>query len=157
FYSSIGPGIGSVIPLDDHLGRDVNELKIVSGRLPRDDVPNEAVISFALAEQYHLRVGDTYPIYKPSDIANLTADERAQANAFVRDADRLGNRMRIVGIEATPGEFPPQFGTGRLLVHLSPAFAHMGGIVHDGATRQPVLMVRLRRGARDVDQFRRDV
>jgi ABC-type lipoprotein release transport system permease subunit len=57
-------------------------------------------------------------------------------------------RARIVGIEASPGEFPPQFGANRPLVHLTPA-AHR--LLDDG--EHEGLMVRLHGGAEAVEGF----
>ena len=64
--------------------------------------------------------------------------------------------MTIVGIEASPGEFPPQIeGTGRYLIHASPALYPVKdelALFSEGADQ---LMVRLEHGSRDVDAFLR--
>ena len=86
------------------------------------------MVSFTLADQYHLEVGDTIQVL-PDDVlgpppADADPDEVA---ALLPARDRVlallpRNELTIVGIEASPGEFPPQIeGSGRYLVHTSPA------------------------------------
>jgi FtsX-like permease family len=104
--------------------------KLLSGRLPDPGRADEVDISFTLAQAQHLAVGDTL---------------RA---ALVNTAGRpVPFRFRISGIDAAPGEFPPQYGTGIDFVWATPAFyrqnlGRLGGF--------PTLAVRLRRGARDL-------
>jgi hypothetical protein len=161
FYVDIGPGIGAVVPRDDHLARDVARWKLLDGRLPRADAPDEAAISFALTDQYALHVGDTFPIYDPADELppGLPPEDIAGYEEYKRLAERYDNRIRIVGVYAAPAQFPPQYGTGRLLVVLSPAFGDTFGSPDDDAMQQ-VAFIRLhdraRRGA-GVDQLVADL
>ena len=62
--------------------------------------------------------------------------------------------MTIVGIEASPNEFPPQIeGTGRYLVHASPALYPLRADVGTFSEGGDALMVRLRGGQRAADAF----
>jgi len=145
-YVNIGPGIGAVVPGDDHFSRDVARWKLLDGRLPSAGAPDEAAISFALSDQYGLRVGDTFPMYDPGlDLPpDLPPEDLASYEEFKALADAFENQVRIVGTYAAPGQFPPQYGTGRLLVLLSPAFGETFGSPEDDALT-PVALIRLRK------------
>ena len=64
------------------------------------------------------------------------------------------NSLTVVGIEASPGNFPPQIeGTGRYLIHASPALYPLRHDLAQLSEGGDELMVRLHRGARDTDPF----
>lgn len=120
--------------LVDGYGTRYNRFKLLSGRLPDPDRPDEAVVGFTLSESRHLRVGST-----------LTADLIAAPAA--PPAGPMPVVLRVVGIEAGPGEFPPLIGTGTQPVWTGAAFARAHG---DDAEIEQVLALRLRHGPADV-------
>jgi ABC-type lipoprotein release transport system permease subunit len=162
FFVSVGAGVGVMLPKDDSIGSKINEFKLLEGRRPDPEEPTEVVVGFEYANQYGVGVGDTIPLIDaqyfeppPPGIDPETVDD------IVARRDRIleiapDNQLHIVGIEASPGEFPPQIeGTGRYIVHASPALypyrAELGALSEAG----DALMVRLRNGEADVDRFLR--
>jgi len=164
FVIGFGAGIGVLIPGNGRIGTTINRFKMLEGRRPNPRDPTEAVVSFTLADQYHLKVGDHIPVLdrsvlgapppdlSPEEVATVSA---ARTRVLARVPD---NRLTIVGIEASPGEFPPQIeGTGRYLIHASPALFPVKddlALFSEGADQ---LMVRLEHGSRDHDGFLRSL
>ena len=72
------------------------------------------MVSFVVADARRLHVGSMLPVH----IIPRTEDPDADAGPPV------SVNFRVVGIEATPGEFPPQTQAGFKLAWLSPAFVH---------------------------------
>ena len=70
------------------------------------------MVSFVVAEARHLHVGGTLTTHVIPRVADAGAEP----------GPPLPVHLRVVGIEATPGEFPPQTQTGFKLAWLSPAF-----------------------------------
>ncbi len=126
------PDVSLLAPIDYGEGRTILRHKMLAGRQPDPQAADEAMASFTLANRHHLRVGDTLPL-------SLTAvgDDNPAPVPVV---------LRVVGIEATAAEFPPQFGSGSLLAWATPAFfrAHADTLKHEDA-----VALRLRRGTRD--------
>jgi ABC-type lipoprotein release transport system permease subunit len=136
---------GALAPADDRLGRDVNRLKVVDGRLPARDRVEEIAVGFARADEKGWRRGTTIPLIEPQYAAEA-------ARAGVRN---IG--LRVVGIVAGPGDFPP-LDVGSPSIHLTPAFYRAyrdTSLLTHGAGR--AVIARLRRGAADVDAFRAGV
>jgi hypothetical protein len=124
---------------DPPVGERIDRLKLLHGRLPRG--VDEVAVSFTAAESLHLDVGSRVPVQLagPFD-ANGT------------QAPPVHRTFRVVGIEASPGEFPPQldltFATD--FAHVAPAtFADL----RDKVLVLDQTVVRLRRGAADVPAF----
>lgn len=126
-YIDVGQGEAAIADASGRLGRDINRFKIIEGRTFDPDHTDEAVVSFAIADRYDLEVGDRLSLFGAPD------------------ADR--DSIRIVGIEASPGEFPPHF-PGAGIAHLSPA---MASDLEDGSPL--AVMVRLDHGAADIPEF----
>ena len=138
---------------------------MLEGRRVRPDRPDEVVVSFTLADQYGLGIGDELDIISPGFLRayefflenpeELTEEDAEYLGAIERTLEVLpGGKATIVGIQASPGEFPPQIeGSGRYLVHTSPALypvrAELAGLSEGGDS----LLVRLERGALDSDAF----
>lgn len=136
---------------DGRIGRDINRFKILEGRRADPDRPDEAVVGFATAEDHDLEVGSTIQVLSPDDVERMTdPDEIAAAQRFFDQAP--DGRLRVVGIEASPGEFPPQNYADMPMVHLTPAF-HDLHLIDDPQTSAKVLLVRLRDGADGVSAF----
>jgi ABC-type lipoprotein release transport system permease subunit len=162
FFITLGAGVGALVPPDERIGTEINRFKMLEGRRPDPDDPTEAVIGFELARQYDLEVGNELrvidPVYfeAPPPDAGISPEEVAQLTA-ARDrvlAALPDNSLTIVGIEASPGEFPPQIeGTGRYLIHASPALYPLREDLSSLSEGSDLLMVRLENGQRDVDAF----
>jgi putative ABC transport system permease protein len=136
---------------DGRIGRDINRFKFLEGRRADPDRPDEAVVSFATAEDHDLEVGSTIQVLSPDDVERMTdPDEIAAAQRFFDQAP--DGRLRVVGIEVSPGEFPPQNYADMPMVHLTPAF-HDLHLIDDPQTSAKVLLVRLRDGAGGVSAF----
>jgi hypothetical protein len=127
----------SVVSEEAPVGTGVDRPKLLHGRLPR--AANEANASFDYARRARLHVGSTVPVHLVSG-----SDPSSPIVPVT---------LRVVGIEALPGEFPPQpdaFG-GTNVLHVSPAtFAALRA-----NNLQPLheTVVRLRRGAADIPAF----
>ena len=133
FLGATDPNIAAIAP-DATFGKTVDRPKILEGRMPRNDAIDEAAVSFVIAQKRHLRVGATIAI-----------------DFVPKSGEPIPTRLRIVGVEASPGEFPPQlggFGTGDGgVVHVSQAlFASLEGKL---AFAGDFLVLRFRRGAAD--------
>jgi ABC-type lipoprotein release transport system permease subunit len=136
---------------DGRIGRDINRFKILEGRRADPDRPDEVVLGFTAADDHDLHVGSTIQVLQPDDVERMTdPDEVAAAQRFLDHAP--GGRLRVVGIEASPGEFPPQNYADMPMVHLTPAF-HDLHLFDDPQTSAEVLLVRLRNGADGVSAF----
>ncbi|HZO49389.1 MAG TPA: FtsX-like permease family protein [Gaiellaceae bacterium] len=144
----VGYGLGDnaiVAAIDGRPGRTIDRFKVIAGRLPDPRRADEAVVGFALAEKRHLRVGDTFPLLTREDLA-------AAAREGVR-VDVPNMRLRIVGVEASPGEFPPQPPGLWPIVHLTPAFYRRYARTELLRPQWPSLLVRLEHGQKDVPAF----
>jgi hypothetical protein len=130
-YTALQPASVSVLaPSGTAVPDTLWRRKLLAGRLPDPGAADQADISFTVAQSEHAGVGDRLRLML------LGADGKPVPFTFL-----------IVGIDAAPGEFPPQFGTGIDLVWTTPAFsrAHGGEFLATTAAA-----VRLRRGAADV-------
>ena len=155
FFVSVGAGVGAYVAPDDVIGTRLNRFEMLEGRRIDPSRPDEAVVGFTFAEQYGIDIGDEIELIDPA-YADIPVD--AVPPAFHEAVDRVlgvlpDAKVRVVGIEASPGEFPPQIeGSGRYLVHVSPALypvrAALAGLSDGGDS----LMVRLEPGA-DTDAF----
>jgi ABC-type lipoprotein release transport system permease subunit len=119
-----------IAPVDDAIPGDLWHRKLLAGTLPDPGSPDEVDVSFPVAQQEHVAVGGILPVTL----------QGPGNKPFPYD-------FRVAGIEAAPGEFPPQYGTGIDFVWATPAFARTFG------SRLPVvagLAVRLRDGAAGV-------
>jgi ABC-type lipoprotein release transport system permease subunit len=162
---------GNLLGVDGQIGTDINRFKMLEGRRFDPERPDEMVVGFVLAEEHGLEVGDRVELLPreyieylqspdtvehpfPEETEGLTPEEiQAEIDAGRRLLEAAPHgKMRIVGIEASPGEFPPQFAVNRPLVHLNPAlYPHLAGV--DDLGRHEALLVRLHGGERAVDGF----
>jgi ABC-type lipoprotein release transport system permease subunit len=151
----IGPvDVLPVAPDDDRLGTTVERQSLQAGRRADPDRIDEATASFDLADRLDLEVGDTIRLrfVKASSFGATAAvllsrfGERlagapgAESSAIDRLADGPDVTFRIVGIEASPAEFPPLGPDLSPTLHLTEAFtrAHGADIVSS-----PISYVRL--------------
>ena len=128
-------GINLLAPEDDRIPGGLWRRKIVAGRLADPGRPDEVNVSFMVAQARHLRPGDTLRV--------LLETTHGKPIPFV---------FRVVGIEASGPEFPPQIGTGPGDVWTTPAFWR----AHRGQSQNfPMAALRLRHGAADVTAVQR--
>jgi hypothetical protein len=137
-YTAVNPpDIGIWAPETDAVPSQFWHRKILAGRLANPARPDEVNISFTVAEASHLGVGDVL---------------RAALLTTTRDLAWFS--FRIVGIDAAPGEFPPQYGTGSDIVWATPAFYREH---HGDAYIQLGAAIRLRHGAADLPAVQREI
>ena len=137
-YTAVDPAdIAIWAPETDAVPSQFWHRKILAGRLANPARPDEVNISFTVAEASHLGVGDVLRV------AVLTT---------TRDLARFS--FRIVGIDAAPGEFPPQYGNGNEIVWATPAFYREH---HGDAYLQPGAVIRLRHGAADLPAVQQEI
>jgi len=141
---------------DDQLGTTVERWKMLAGRRARASHPEEATASFVLAERLGLHVGSRLELrfYRADRFASVALnllsslrprvegrDRPAQATPDFADGPRV--QFTIVGIEASPLEFPPLLTDLAPVLHLTPAFAHR---YDDQIVGSPLSYFRLRPG-----------
>jgi hypothetical protein len=117
-------------PADSALPGTLWHRKLLAGRLPDPAAADQADISFTVAQAEHLGVGGTLRL-----------------ELLGADGKRAPFTFQVVGIDAAPAEFPPQFGTGIDTVWATPAFTRAHG--RDFLATSAVAL-RLRHGAADV-------
>ena len=111
--------------------------KLLAGRIPPPGQPDQADISFTVAQSQHLGVGGTLRV--------VLLGAAGTPVPF---------RFRVAGIDAAPGEFPPQYGPGVDAVWATPAFGRQHG---RQLLSSPAIALRLRRGAADVPVVEREI
>jgi hypothetical protein len=112
--------------------------KLLAGRLPDARQPDEVDVSFTVTQASpHLQVGDNLPL-----LLLAAKGEPVRVN------------LRVVGIEAAPAEFPPQYGPGVDFIWATPAFVRAYGA---RLLDTPGGAVRLRHGAADVPALEREI
>jgi ABC-type lipoprotein release transport system permease subunit len=136
---------------DGQFGNGVDRWKILSGRRADPLRLDEAVASFEFARRFHVRVGDTVDLrflplttaarLLPAYLARLPdyAAGRATPPGLASVFDGPHVKVRVVGIEAAPYEFPPQGVVLPPLV-MTPAFYRKYA---DSLVREEFLHVRL--------------
>jgi hypothetical protein len=152
----VGPvDLYPMLPDDDRLGRDVERWDLREGRTARPGAVDEAVASFVLAERLGLHPGETirlhfvrassFPTAAATLLSNfgarLAGDPGAQRSAIDQLADGPDVTFRVVGVEASPAEFPPIGHDLAPVLHLTRAFRDRYG---DQLVASPLLFVNLR-------------
>jgi ABC-type lipoprotein release transport system permease subunit len=144
------PDANVFVPGDTRLGPAVLLHKLLAGRQPRPDRADEVMVSFTLAQQHHLRVGSTLRVSLTG--AGSGPDEPGADEQGAPPA--LPFSFRVVGIEASANEFPPQQGTGVNNAWATPAFLRSATAT---LGTYETVAVRLRNGARDVPAFEGEI
>jgi hypothetical protein len=164
FFVSLGAGVGVLVPPDERIGTSINRFTMLEGRRPDPNDPTEAVVSFTLADQYDLHLGSEIQVVDPIFLGEPPPGAPPEEVArFMPPLDRVRAALpdyvlTVVGIEASPGEFPPQIeGTGRYLIHASPALYPLRNDLATFSEGADMLMVRLDGGSDDVDSFLADL
>ncbi len=129
-YTVLNPSILEIIaPTDGQVGSTYWRRKILAGRLPDPDRPDEVDVAFTTASDLHLH---------PGDQLHLTAQPKG-------DGAPVPVTLQVVGIEAAASEFPPQSGNGVDGVWVTPAFVR----AHPELAATPITVMRLARGSAD--------
>ena len=122
-------------------------VKLLSGRMPDQSRPDEALASYTLARDYSVRIGTVIQILTPTRAQLKLAAAKGRA-AVPREAIPSRN-LRVVGIAVTENEFPS--GTGsRYDLFTTTAYA---AVVNPSSEVLSSYYIRLRRGARDLPRF----
>jgi putative ABC transport system permease protein len=133
------PQLVAVTDLQRKAGFEFSRFKVLSGRLFDLNAPDEALVDFGTADRYDLRVG--------SVVRLVVGDPEASSPKLAP--------VRIVGIVASPGGFPAVgLSSFFTTLYVTPAFAQANDITPNAADAS--LLIRLRRGAADLDAFFRD-
>jgi hypothetical protein len=138
-YTVLQPASATLVaPLTDAIPGTLWHRKLLAGRLPAAGDPDSVDVSFTVTQASpQLRVGDTLPLV----LLGATGKP-------------VRVTLRVAGIDAAPGEFPPQYGPGVDFIWATPAFARAyGGWLLDG----PGVAVRLRHGAADVPVLEQEI
>jgi ABC-type lipoprotein release transport system permease subunit len=144
-----------VMPTDDGLGRRLERARFLEGRPADQHRVSEATASFVLADRLGLHVGSrirlrfvrassfpaTAAVLLSNFGARLAGDPGAASSAIDQLADGPDVTVRIVGVEASPAEFPPVGPDLSPPLHLTRAFADR--YVND-LVSSPLLYVGLR-------------
>ena len=118
-------------PTDNVVGNRFYTRKLLAGRLPDPARPDEVAVSFSGAEADHIRVGT---------VLGLQLQPASGSTP-------VPVRLRVVGIEAAAGEFPPEAGSPSYTVSATPGFVRAYGA--ELAT-SPGTLLRLTHGAADL-------
>ena len=87
-------------------GRELNRFKVLEGRMPDPERPEELAVSFVAAETLSLELGDSF------DVNVLTFDEAGTMFSGQASMEELAGqgplqRLEVVAIVAEPNGFPP--------------------------------------------------
>ena len=148
---------------DGLYGTEINRFEIVAGRPADPDRVDEVIVGFSHAEQFGLKVGSTLLVrfLEPRATSVLHGASSGSGNA-PETADSWDGPLltfRVVGIEASPGEFPPETGAPRTgessagsvpAVFLTPAFHRA---YEDKVAATELFAVKLGRGEADLAPF----
>jgi len=138
-YTVLQPASATLVaPLTGAIPGTLWHRKLLAGRLPAAGDPDEVDVSFTVTQAApQLRVGSALPV----ELLGATGKP-------------VRVTLRVAGIDAAPGEFPPQYGPGVDFIWATPAFARAyGGRLLDG----PGVAVRLRHGAADVPVLEQEI
>ena len=155
--------MNAVALFDHRFGTTIDRWKVLRGRAADPRRASDAVLDFDAADRLHLDVGDVVTLrfsrratfnrelvpYFASMTRRVAGEPHAGIN-FMTLADGPPVTVRIVGIVASPGGFPPIPGQLRGFLQLTPAFAAK---YVQGFTRADVLFARLRPGT-DLGAFK---
>lgn len=138
-YTVLQPASATLTaPLNGAIPAAMWHRKLLAGRLPAVGNPDEVDVSFTITQASpQLAVGDALPVVL---LGSTGKPVRVT--------------LRVVGIDAAPGEFPPQYGPGVDFIWATPAFAREYGARLLDA---PGVAVRLRHGAADVPVLEREI
>lgn len=136
-FDAVTPGdINLIAPEDNHIGGVFWRRKMLAGGLADPGRGDEVNVSFTLAQERHLRTGDTLRVVLRSAAGKLVT--------FT---------FQIAGIDAAPEEFPPQIGSATAWVWATPAFYR----AHRPDSRVSIAALRLRHGVAGLARVQREL
>ncbi len=124
-------------PSNENMGRTFNRLKVLEGRLPDPDSPDEVTATFLTARDAGVRVGDV-----------IDTEVTTFGDPGAGEIQTIPVRIRVVGITVAPGEFPPLPEGVPRSFFATPAFADAQDLPAPSG-----LIARLRNGERDGPAF----
>jgi ABC-type lipoprotein release transport system permease subunit len=143
---------------DGRIGSEINLFKLLDGRPANPERVDEAVVTVTAAKERNLHVGSIIPFLTVADVEAMTDPREAAAGRrFLADAP--DGRLHIVGVEASPGELPPQLEhEDAIALHLTPAFYRLHLLrFPDPPITPKVLLVELHDGTDGVSAFNADL
>jgi putative ABC transport system permease protein len=130
-YGVLSPAVLDVYaPADSRIPDSFWHRKLLAGRPADSRRADEAEVEFTAAQALHLAPGS-----------------RLCVELIGASGGAVPFCFRVVAVDATPGDFPPEYGTGTDTVWATPAFARTVGGRLAGSQ---IAVVRLRRGAADL-------
>jgi hypothetical protein len=140
------PQLAAVADLRGRAGIQINRFKVLSGRLFDLAAPDEAMVDFGVAERYGLEVGS---------VIRLVVGNPFGPHGGFAPHPKLAP-VRIVGIVASPGNFPAVgISSFFTVMYATPAFARANHVTPRAADAS--LIIRLRRGSADLNTFHREL
>lgn len=138
-YTALQPASATVIaPLDGTVPALAWHRKLLAGRLPAAGHPEEVDVSFTVTQAApHPAVGDILPV-----------------RLLGARGEPVPVKLRVVGVDAAPGEFPPQYGPGVDFIWATPAFVRAYGTRLLGG---PGVAVWLRHGPAGAPELEREI
>lgn len=133
------PEVFPLVDPDGRAGFRFNRFKLLSGRLFNPRSPDEVLVDFTSAERLRVKVGS---------VVGVRVGEGDTPAAFAP--------VRIVGIVATPGQFPAVGTFAQSNLYLTPAFARAHPVEPE-LGREISLLIKLHRGSRDIPAFLREM
>ena len=130
-YGVLSPAVLDVYaPADSRIPGSLWHRKLLAGRPADPRRADEAEVEFTAAQALHLAPGS-----------------RLCVELIGASGGAVPFCFRVVAVDATPGDFPPQYGTGSDTVWATPAFTRtVGGRL----AASQIAVVRLRHGAADL-------
>lgn len=165
----IGPGdLFPVATAGNALGSTFERFSMLEGRAAHQYDEGEATASFLAADQLGLKVGDKVRIhffaaktfYQSAGALitqfneRLNTSRRGSADEYAKFADGPNLTFTVVGIEASPAEFPPLPADISPTLHLTRAFYEKW---NSQIVQSPLLYTRLVNGSTDLPSFERRV
>jgi hypothetical protein len=138
-FTVVQPADTSILaPTDRTVGYRFFTKKLLAGRLPNPDRPDEVDVSFLVASAHHVGVGDT-----------LRLELQPAAGATPVPVS-----FHVVGVDAAASEFPPEEGSGAGAVWATPSFvrSHRADLA-----AEPITVMRLVHGPADVNSLQADL
>jgi len=142
FFIVRGKFVPGLVRSEDPTTSSVDRFKIVQGRAADPHDPGEVLVSLR-GREAGLRLGESFPASLPTGAPPF--------NDFATGLKKAPLRMRVVGVAAAPGGFPPQVSEISPLFYLTPAFFQRYPNGYDATPNS--LLIRLKRGPADLPAF----
>jgi ABC-type lipoprotein release transport system permease subunit len=153
--------VSPIVLPDQRFGRSIGRFTVLDGRLADSRQAGEAVVSFPLAEEFHLHVGDMLRVrmVTPGDLHTMSRRAGATSPAISDVASGPRTQVRITGVIVSPlgQDFPPLPPQQGGALYLTPAFFARYGSGPDRLTTFAALPAKLRGGQAAVPAFQRAV